>query len=159
MWFIHRGRIVWMDLHSSTRYVHISENCAMRNLGELFVLPNCYSMEFKCRLLVCYGAWYTRMCLQITERRLCLVCNSQNVYFLLHNLYKFSSYLTGRAIHLLVCSQELWLLDRRGCLLSSTFFYVQWIRCIRNSQLKYPIVYLTCRWPVGAETCSEKEEK
>jgi hypothetical protein len=29
------------------------------------------------------------------------------------------------------------------------------IRCIRNIALKYPIVYLTWRWPVGAETCSE----
>jgi hypothetical protein len=35
---------------------------------------------------------------------------------------------------------------------------VQRIRFIRNSPLKYPIVYLTWRWPVGAETCSEKEE-
>jgi hypothetical protein len=33
--------------------------------------------------------------------------------------------------------------------------YVQRIRCIKNSPLKYLIVYLTWRWPVGAETCSE----
>jgi hypothetical protein len=33
------------------------------------------------------------------------------------------------------------------------------IRCIRNSPLKHLIVYLTWRWPVGVETCSEKERK
>jgi hypothetical protein len=32
-------------------------------------------------------------------------------------------------------------------------------RCIRNSPLKHLIVYLTWGWPVGAETCSEKEGK
>jgi hypothetical protein len=37
--------------------------------------------------------------------------------------------------------------------------YVQRIRCIRNSPLKHPIVYLTWGWPVGAETCSEREGK
>jgi hypothetical protein len=37
--------------------------------------------------------------------------------------------------------------------------YAQRIRCIQNSPLKQLIVYLTWRWPVGAETCSEWERK
>jgi hypothetical protein len=35
---------------------------------------------------------------------------------------------------------------------------LQILYIVHYSPLKYPIVYLTWRWPVGAETCSEKEE-
>jgi hypothetical protein len=44
---------------------------------------------------------------------------TEAVFFLLHNIYKFSSYLTGNNTSPF-CSQELWPLDHRGGLLSST---------------------------------------
>jgi hypothetical protein len=37
--------------------------------------------------------------------------------------------------------------------------YVQRIRYIKKYSSKYLIVYLTWRWPVGAQTCSEWERK
>jgi hypothetical protein len=41
---------------------------------------------------------------------------------------------------------------------SNQVVYVQRIRGSRNSPHKASIVYLTWRWPVGAETCSEWEK-
>jgi hypothetical protein len=53
------------------------------------------------------------------------------VYYHLHNIYKFSSYLTGNSTSPF-CSQEFWSLDHRGRLLSST--YITYINSVRTSQ-------------------------
>jgi hypothetical protein len=58
--------------------------------------------------------------------------------------------------NLITCIRTIsWSTDVQHIIFLYQIAYVQRIRCIKNSPLKYLIVYLTWRWPVGAETCSE----
>jgi hypothetical protein len=61
-------------------------------------------------------------------------------------------------LSLITCIEDHWSKYRYRHITSlRQVVYVQRIRCIKNSPSKYLIVYLTWRWPVGAETCSEWE--
>jgi hypothetical protein len=55
---------------------------------------------------------------------------TEAVYFLLHNIYKFRTYLTGSTIHLRCVARTLTTRPQRR----STFFYISYINSIRTSQ-------------------------